>query len=185
MKPTLISTNSDTTAITEYEITSGIDSTYVHYMFVFTGINPSGNGVDIKFNASIDGGSNYNLEKTTTYFKSEHSEDDDDVAALAYDTGYDLHGDTSNQQPLMREIGNGADEIGSGILHLFNPASTSFIKQFYGTFINYNYSSGSIPNVAHHSFPAGYFNTTSAINAVKFVPGSGNIDGTIQMYGIA
>ena len=32
---------------------------------------------------------------------------------------------------------------------------------------------------------AGYFNTTSAINAIQFKMSSGNIDsGTIEMYGI-
>ena len=31
---------------------------------------------------------------------------------------------------------------------------------------------------------AGYFNTTSAINAVQFKMESGNFDGTIKMYGI-
>ena len=32
---------------------------------------------------------------------------------------------------------------------------------------------------------AGYFNTTSAIDAVRFGIGSGVFDGVIQMYGIA
>ena len=31
---------------------------------------------------------------------------------------------------------------------------------------------------------AGYANTTSAINAVRFQANTGNIDGTIKLYGI-
>ena len=37
----------------------------------------------------------------------------------------------------------------------------------------------------HQVYTAGYFNTTSAIDAVKFAMESGNIDsGTIDMYGV-
>ena len=38
----------------------------------------------------------------------------------------------------------------------------------------------------HNIFTAGYFNTTSAIDAVNFAMESGNIDsGTIDMYGVS
>ena len=37
----------------------------------------------------------------------------------------------------------------------------------------------------HNVFVGGYFNTTSAINAVNFAMESGDIDsGTIDMYGV-
>ena len=35
------------------------------------------------------------------------------------------------------------------------------------------------------AFVAGYFNTTTAINAVQFTMSSGNFDGTIALYGIS
>jgi hypothetical protein len=35
-----------------------------------------------------------------------------------------------------------------------------------------------------NNYMAGYGNTTSAINAVRFQMSSGNFDGTILMYGI-
>jgi hypothetical protein len=39
---------------------------------------------------------------------------------------------------------------------------------------------------ARQDFVAGYFNTTSAINAINFQMSSGNIDdGIIKMYGVA
>ena len=34
------------------------------------------------------------------------------------------------------------------------------------------------------SFVAGYFNTTSAIDAVDFKMDAGNMDATIKMYGV-
>lgn len=46
--------------------TSGIDSTYKEYLFKFINIHPSANS-DFAFNMSIDGGSNYNATKTTTF----------------------------------------------------------------------------------------------------------------------
>ena len=39
---------------------------------------------------------------------------------------------------------------------------------------------------AVHSFHAGYFNTTSAIDEIQFKYSSGNIDaGVIQLFGVA
>jgi hypothetical protein len=49
---------------------SGIDSTYDSYVFKFINIHPANNNIDFQFNLSTDGGSNYNVTKTTTLFKS-------------------------------------------------------------------------------------------------------------------
>ena len=49
-------------------ITSGIDSTYKEYIFVFNNIHPATDNVQFLFNFSTDGGSNYNVTKTSTYF---------------------------------------------------------------------------------------------------------------------
>jgi len=35
-----------------------------------------------------------------------------------------------------------------------------------------------------NTYISGYFNTTSAINAVQFAMSSGNMDGVIKMYGV-
>src|SRR5210317_2146289 len=56
--------------------TSGIDSTYPIYRFEFIDIHPSTNDVDFQFNLSTDGGSNYNVTKTTTNFQAGHDEAD-------------------------------------------------------------------------------------------------------------
>ena len=77
--------------------------------------------------------------------------------------------------------GNGGDENTSGYLHIFNPASTTFAKQFYS-----RCSGAEFDDHVQDVFTAGYFNTTSAVDAIQFSFGSGNIDaGTIKMYGIA
>ena len=172
-----ISSQTVSAAVANIDFTSGIDSTYDEYMFIFTNISPSLNNVNFTFNGSIDSGSNYNVVKTSTAFRAYHLESDS--SALSYETGWDLAQSTADQQ-LMNELGDDADMSGSGILHLFAPASTTYVKQFYSRSAEYYGGNG-----AFDVYIAGYFNTTSAIDAITFKISSGNIDaGTIAMYGI-
>ena len=65
-------------------------------------------------------------------------------------------------------------------MKIFNPSSTTFVKHFI-----YNGVSVSSGDYAVDTYTAGYFNTTSAINAIQFKFSSGNIDaGDICLYGI-
>jgi hypothetical protein len=80
----------------------------------------------------------------------------------------------------LARVGNGNDESCSGTLTLFNPSSTTYVKHFISNNSEYNPS-----DYIQNPFVAGYFNTTSAINAIRFKMSSGNIDaGVIYMYGI-
>ena len=159
--------------------TSGIDSTYKEYVFYFVNMHPQNDVVDFQFNLSTDGGSNYNVTKTTTFFRATHREDDT-LAELGYRTGNDLAQSTSDQV-LNDRLGNGNDESLSGCLHLFNPSSTTFVKHFIGTLNNAHGD-----NYQTNYFVAGYGNTTSAIDAIQFKMSSGNIDsGVIKLYGIS
>ena len=157
--------------------TTGIDSTYKEYQFWFIDIHPRTDNVNFTFNLSTDSGSNYNVTKTTTYFESYHNEADTDTG-LTYRTGRDLAQSTSFQD-LFPDLGGNADESVSGSLQLFNPSSTTYVKHFLTNTNGYNKDDASI-NV----FTAGYGNTTSAVNAIQFKMSSGNIDGTILLYGI-
>ena len=72
--------------------------------------------------------------------------------------------------------------ISNGILTLFNPSSTTYVKHFIATS---NGMSDGVPPYSENRYIAGYGNTTSAINAIQFKFDAGNIDdGTILMYGI-
>ena len=157
--------------------TSGIDSTYPIYKFEFINCHPATDNVRLQFNLSTDGGSNYNVTKTSTSFRQQHGEDDSS-GVLEYDTALDLAQSTADQP--LGDSGNDNDQALSGYLQLFNPSSTTYVKHFIGT------SDGSRHNdLQQQYFIAGYGNTTSAINAVRFQMSSGNIDaGTIKMYGI-
>ena len=155
-----------------------LDSTYKEYVFTFKNMHPATDGQEFQFNMSADSGSNYNVTKTTTYFRTYHNEADSETA-LSYRTGNDL-AQSTNFQMLADGVGNGNDECCSGTLHLFNPSSTTFVKHFLSRISTYENNNGIRDN-----YVAGYGNTTSAVDAVQFKFGSGNIDaGDICLYGI-
>ena len=156
-----------------------LDNTYKEYVFVFKDIHPATDSVSFQFNLSIDGGSNYNVTKTTTEFSAYHNEGDS-ATALGYNAVNDLAQSTNDQKLSSSKLGNGNDESFVGTLHLFNPSSTTFVKHFISKVSFYHDS-----DYAIDGFIAGYGNTTSAVDAVIFKMSSGNIDaGTITLYGI-
>ena len=159
--------------------TSGLTSTYKAYKFVFSNIHPRTDDTNFTFNMSTDSGSNYNVTKTTTWFQAYHGEDDT-FTDVVYNTSLDLAQSTSFQA-MSANVASNADAITSGSLQIFNPASTTYVKHFISNVITN--TSGS-PSYAQESFQAGYGNTTSAVNAIQFKMASGNMDGTIYMYGI-
>ena len=152
--------------------TSGIDSTYKAYKFVFSSIHPRTDNI-FEFNMSTDGGSNYNVTKTTTFSRAYHNQADTS-SDVDYDTGRDLAQSTSFQDIGYSDL-NASDSF-SGSLLLFNPSSTTYVKHFISN------TTGS--NFVFNFFVAGYGNTTSAVNALQFKFESGNFDGTIYLYGI-
>ena len=158
------------------EFTSGIDSTYPIYKFEFINIHGSVEQ-ELTVNFSTDGGSNYNVTKTSTFFRSAHNEAGND-ASIVYVTTRDLAQGTGNDI-LSLPIGNGSDERGSGEMTLYSPSSNTFVKHYMAQL---NINDG---EYCQTSFVGGYGNTTSPINAVRFQMDSGNIDsGTIKLYGI-
>ena len=157
--------------------TTGIDSTYKEYQFWFIDIHPRTDNVGFVFNFSTDSGSNYNVTKTTTAFVAYHDEAGT-APTLEYAGSTDLAQSTSFQ-PLFLNLGGDADQLLSGTMSLFNPASTTYVKHFIS-----NCNSTHYADYTFNSYIAGYGNTTSAVNAIQFKMNSGNMDGTILMYGI-
>ena len=158
--------------------TSGIDSTYDEYVFKFIDIHPATNNVTftVRFR---DGSTAYDATKTTTFFRAYHYEDDSSTA-LEYRTPEDLAQSTDFQR-LTEGTGSDNDQSCSGILHLFHPSSTTFVKHFIA-----NIHSAHAADFPENNFIAGYCNVTAAIDGVQFAMSSGNIDaGVIKMYGVA
>ena len=156
-----------------------LDDTYDSYVFKFIDIHPA-SASKFQFNVSIDGGSNYNVTKTTTSFGAYHTEANDSTS-LSYKTAHDLAQGTGYQiLSVHGDVGTAADMSYVGTLKLFNPSSTTFVKHFIstGNFVDNGPTS-------QNPFVGGYANTTSAVDAIQFKFSSGNIDaGTIKLYGI-
>ena len=160
------------------EFTSGIDSTYKEYIFKFVNINPATDAVDFLVQFNVSGQSGYNEPITSTAFMAHHYENDSS-SGLAYSASYDQAQGTAGQI-IAENIGNGSDESASGELHLFNPSSTTYVKNFYGRSVNYAAS-----NYTGDLYTAGYVNVTGAVDEVQFsMESGGNFDGTIKMWGV-
>jgi hypothetical protein len=173
----LLSTQTASASAT-ISFTTGLDSTYDEYIFKFINIHPANNGVSLNFNMSTDGGSNYNVTKTSTSFFTEHDETGT-YTALSYATSWDLAQSTAFQ-PIAPDIGNDNDQNCGGTLTIYNPSSTTYVKHFISNINQYHQS-----DLSQQWFIAGYGNTTSAVNAVRFQMSSGNMDdGIIKLYGV-
>jgi len=183
--PTLIKTltASDSAYLDFLDGTSSVvlDSTYDEYMFVFTDVRPEVNGVEFSFqvNPTDDAGGSYDTSViTSTCFTSSHNEAGTSTS-FAYVTGFD-QAQTANFQIIAPDIGNGADESAAGILHLFSPSSTTYVKHFYSRAQTYHFE-----DYAQDHFTSGYINDTTAIDEIQFKMSSGNFDGVIQLFGIS
>ena len=154
------------------------DGTYKEYVFICNDIHPSASNPNFGFQVDVGTGTSYAQTITSTYFAGYQNEAGD-TAAVEYVTGQDQAQGTG-LQTLADQIGNGNDESTAGMLHIFNPSSTTFVKHFIGRFQGYNGSDFSTDlNIA------GYVNTTTALTRVRFKFSSGNIDaGDICLYGI-
>ena len=157
-----------------------LDSTYPIYLFKFINIHPATDSTHFTFQGSTDGGSSYGVTMTTTSFQTNHDEGGSG-ADLYYYAGGDLAQSTSFKR-ISIFVDNDADSNSSGELYLYNPSSTTFVKHFMSR-LSQNQSAS--PNMLLDNYSAGYFNTTSAVDAIQFKMASGNIDaGTIKLYGI-
>ena len=126
---TLVASNSaDTTDLTDYSITSGIDGTYDEYVFVMTDIGPATNQADFQFQVNASGQSGYNESITSATYGGYAAEPSGSLD-VAYRGGQALSNGTG-AQVIAPGIGNEADESCAGILHLYKPADTTFVTHF-------------------------------------------------------
>ena len=174
---TLTASSDSTLSFVDGSSSVVLDNTYPIYIFKYINMHPETNNAEFTVNFR-DGGSNYDATKTTTYFRAYHDEADSNTG-VAYNTTKDLAQGTG-AAVLAEDIGNGNDESVSGVFHLFNPSSTTFVKHFISRAQSYNGSDYSVDQ-----YIGGYANVTAAVDGVQFAFSSGNIDtGTIKLYGI-
>jgi len=176
---TLTASSSGTLSFVDGSSSVVFDNTYPVYLFKFISIHAGTDEAFITFNMSADTGSNYNVTKTSTFFRTAHDEGDTTTQFQIDNQGVQP-GSATDFAKISKTLGNDNDQSGSGELYIFNPSSTTFVKHFLAR------SSISNPNdYLYDTYVGGYGNTTSAVDAIQFKMNTGNIDaGTIKLYGI-
>ena len=158
--------------------TTGIDATYNEYQFHFVNMHPASDGVDFTFQVNASGLTGFNETITSSYFMAEHTESDS-WTNFSYNTLRDQAQGTSYQH-MTHQLGADADQALSGVLTLYAPSSTTYVKHFVS-----NTNAANAYDISQNAYAAGYINTTNAIDEISFKMSSGNIDaGTIHMYGV-
>lgn len=157
------------------DFTSCLSSTYNVYEFDADEIIPATNTVEFQVLVSTNGGSSWS-NSTYTYDNVEFAGDSASTA-VASSTGTSSFQWGGGRGP---GIGNAAGKSVTGALRLFNANSTASYKNFWGS-ITYTFTS----SVMIGGFTTGQWQTTTAVNAVRFQFSSGNItSGTIRCYGL-
>ena len=165
---------------TAVSFASTLTSTYKQYIFAFYSIAPATNNTNLTFqvNATDDDGGDYDQSQLqTNHWRFYNAEAD------GGDHSYRDDGDQANGtafQMLTAGIGSGADESASGIMYLFDPASTTYVKHFISEFSVYQQSDYNYSNRV-----AGYINDTTAIDDIQFkMSDGGQFDGEIKIWGV-
>lgn len=150
--------------------TSGIDSTYRNYLFVLDNVYPATNAVLFHMEVSTDAGSTW---KQTSYLSS--------VFAHMSDGTTGNTAVTTSVRLSHTQLSNTAGSGWSGHVLLPNPSSASNFKQ-----IKFNGSYLQTGALIQDFVDGGgvWASATTAINAIRFIMGAGNINGTASMYGI-
>ena len=175
---TLIATATASASAT-LSFTTGIDSTYDAYEFRYENIHPATDAAIFGFQVNAAGASGFNEVITSTAFDAYHHESDT-AAVLGYRTAGDQAQGTAYQR-ITLDVGNDNDQSASGILTLYAPSSTTYVKHFTSNANGANPDQNTV-----NEYTAGYINVTTAIDEISFKFSSGNIDaGQIKMYGIA
>ena len=174
---TLIST---VTASSSSTVTfdSGINSTYKEYQIHIIQAHCSADNQILQMGFR-DGSTAYDATKTTTYFASQHKEDGSG-GAVGYNTDQD-QAQATGYLNISEALGADNDQCTNGIIQLFDPSNTTFVKNFIArmAYIHQN-------DRMMEGYIAGYCNVTAAIDGVQFKMDSGNIDsGTFKLYGVS
>jgi hypothetical protein len=184
MAKTLIATATASSSAS-LAFTSGIDSTYAEYEFVFYDIHPATHSASFTWQVNAAGATGFNETFTAPAYKAVNTASDWD-GFLAYDAG--LASVCSTDYTVIGQgIGNDADQSGVGRLHLFLPSDSTKVKCWWSVWDESGESSSTGHEYARGVYLGGTINTSNddAIDEISFKFSSGNIDaGTIKMYGV-
>ena len=159
-----------------------MDSTYPVYEFHFVNIHPATDNVNFTFqvNATDDAGGGYDTSQITSAVTAAYHKEDGGGGYYIYESGFDQANGTGYQH-IGSYVGYDNDQACSGVLTLYDPSSTTYIKHFTS-----NINIATRDEYSRQLLAAGYINDTTAIDEISFKFSSGNIDaGTIKMFGVS
>lgn len=155
------------------DFTTAITSAYDEYIFELIQVVPASNNVTLELRASTNGGSSYDTSGIYDYTSGYVYSGAVGVGSSATNAGAYL---------LMDSISNSANYGLVGYIRLFNPGGSGY-KQILGQIMRFD-QGGTLGLVALTVL--GVYKSATAVNAVRFIQGSGNIaSGTIRCYGVA
>lgn len=167
------------TGVSSISVTSGIDSTYSEYWIIFSHLQPDTNSSYMRISWTTDG-TNFNVSQSTGYFRI-YNDTGSSNGATSHETGNDVHNATSGAN-LIVDFGADGGEYHSGILKLYNPASTTLSPTYTSRIAGYHAS-----DYAQDHFVSGIIHSpTTAITGYKldFSSGGFNASGRIDLYGV-
>jgi len=182
MALTLISTDTSDGSDATMGFTSGIDSTYDAYEFHFINMHPENENAQFSFqvNCATGNTTGFNNEITSTAFNTYHGASKTADGPKIEDDKDQANG-TAYQSILSRRTGAETKESVSGILRLYAPSSTVYVKHFMSQGQGYHFEDYSLT-----MYVAGYINATEAVDEIDFKFDNGEIQGgVIKMFGVS
>lgn len=147
---------------------TGLNSGHQAYLFVFSKVTVSVDGATIECRTSTDNGANYDAGASDYRWCR--------VGRLAGS----LAAAEATATTLIRvshTIGNAAGESGSFSVHLYDPTGSGYkVVQAHSSIVSATPSPGT-------TYFAGERLSTTAVDAVRFLPSSGTFSGTVYVYG--
>lgn len=155
----------------QVDFTIGIDSAFDEYLFNYSDVTPGSDTNHLYMRASIDGGSSFLTTNAYAYAGDRHS---------GAGAGF-VDGASAADQIILNGNGMGTDtgEFCSGNARLFAPSGTSRYKGV----VSQSFQRAA-DAVYYHKVQGAAILTTSAVNAIRFLAGSGNLNGTFSLYGV-
>jgi len=147
-----------------------IQSDFDEYQIHVVQAVPASNNVNLQMRASTDGGSTYDSGSNYGW---------NHVLWVAGGTGFTGANSGASQIVLVANVKNTSNWSANGVYTLFAPGSAQY-KLVSGPF------AGNLENgVIEGGVLAGVYMSTTAVNALRFMFGSGNYaSGTIRIYGV-
>ena len=153
-------------SVASLDLTSGIDSTYKNYMIIARGLSMGGLNSALRGRVSIDGGSSWISSGYSTAYVQAVSNTGSGSGGIAGTTNAITFFSNYN-------VSSTYGYLTADLLNIGTSANSSFSCVATNPSVSNRYVS-----ITNTALP-----TSSTINAIQFYSNSGNISGTIELYG--